>query len=69
MCGQIAQNTGIKQVALSGGVFQNRLLLKLTTAGLKQAGFQVFTHHLVPCNDGGLSLGQAVIANFIKVKR
>ncbi len=66
MCGKIAQNTGIKQVALSGGVFQNRLLLKLTAAGLKQAGFQVFTHHLVPCNDGGLSLGQAVIANFKK---
>jgi hydrogenase maturation protein HypF len=66
MCGKIAQNTGIKQVALSGGVFQNRLLLKLTSSALKQAGFQVFTHHLVPCNDGGLSLGQAVIANFIK---
>ena len=66
MCGKITSETGIKQVALSGGVFQNRLLLKLTTAGLKQAGFQVFTHHLVPCNDGGLSLGQAVIANFKK---
>jgi hydrogenase maturation protein HypF len=66
MCGKIAQNTGIKQVALSGGVFQNRLLLKLTSSALKQAGFQVFTHHLVPCNDGGLSLGQAVITNFIK---
>jgi hydrogenase maturation protein HypF len=66
MCGIISQKTGIKQIALSGGVFQNRLLLKLTAAGLKQAGFQVFTHHLVPCNDGGLSLGQAVIANFQK---
>jgi hydrogenase maturation protein HypF len=31
---------------------------------LQQAGFQVFTHHLVPCNDGGLSLGQVVVANF-----
>jgi hydrogenase maturation protein HypF len=61
---KISRQTGIKQVALSGGVFQNRLLLKLTSDGLKQAGFQVFTHHLVPCNDGGLSLGQAVIANF-----
>ena len=66
MCGKITLETGIKQAALSGGVFQNRLLLKLTSAGLRQAGFQVFTHHLVPCNDGGLSLGQAVIANFKK---
>jgi hydrogenase maturation protein HypF len=66
MCGKIAQQTGIRQAALSGGVFQNRLLLKLTTEGLEQAGFQVFTHHLVPCNDGGLSLGQAVVANYEK---
>ena len=66
MCSRISHNTGIKQVALSGGVFQNRLLLKLTTNGLRQAGFDVFTHHLVPCNDGGLSLGQALIANFRK---
>jgi hydrogenase maturation protein HypF len=65
MCGKISQQSGIKQVALSGGVFQNHLLLKLTSDGLKQAGFKVFTHHLVPCNDGGLSLGQAVIANFV----
>jgi hydrogenase maturation protein HypF len=64
MCSKIAQKTGIKQVALSGGVFQNRLLLRLTTSGLRQGGFQVFTHHLVPCNDGGLSLGQAVVAQF-----
>jgi len=53
MCGKISRQTGIKQVALSGGVFQNRLLLKLTSDGLQQAGFQVFTHHLVPCNDAG----------------
>jgi hydrogenase maturation protein HypF len=64
MCRKISRQTGIKQAALSGGVFQNRLLLKLTSDGLQQSGFQVFTHHLVPCNDGGLSLGQAVIANF-----
>jgi len=66
MCRQISQQTGIKQIALSGGVFQNRLLLKLTSDGLQQAGFRVLTHHLVPCNDGGLSLGQAVVANFGK---
>jgi hydrogenase maturation protein HypF len=51
-------------VALSGGVFQNRLLLKLTTTALRREDFSVLTHHLVPCNDGGISLGQAVIANF-----
>jgi hydrogenase maturation protein HypF len=64
MCSVVSRQTGINQVALSGGVFQNRLLLKLTSDGLQQAGFHVFTHHLVPCNDGGLSLGQAVVANF-----
>jgi len=51
-------------VALSGGVFQNRLLLRLTTAALQKEGFDVLTHRLVPPNDGGVSLGQAVIANF-----
>ena len=64
MCKLIARETGITQVALSGGVFQNRLLLKLATATLQREGFSVITHHLVPCNDGGISLGQAVIANF-----
>ena len=64
MCKLIAGDTGITQVALSGGVFQNRLLLKLATAALQREGFSVLTHHLVPCNDGGISLGQAVIANF-----
>ncbi len=66
VCGKISKTTGLKQIALSGGVFQNRLLLSLTTAGLRHAGFAVYTHHLVPSNDGGLSLGQAVIANFKK---
>jgi hydrogenase maturation protein HypF len=66
MCRLLAKDTGIKQVALSGGVFQNRLLLRLTTAALQKAGFNVLTHHLVPCNDGGVSLGQAVVANFAR---
>jgi len=64
MCQLIASETGIKQVALSGGVFQNRLLLTKTASLLENSGFQVFTHRQVPCNDGGISLGQAVIANF-----
>jgi hydrogenase maturation protein HypF len=64
MCQLIAHETRINLVALSGGVFQNRLLLRLTTEALQGGGFQVLTHRLVPCNDGGISLGQAVIANF-----
>lgn len=63
-CQLIARETQINLVALSGGVFQNRLLLRLTIEALQREGFQVLTHRLVPCNDGGISLGQAVIANF-----
>jgi hydrogenase maturation protein HypF len=64
MCRDISQESGIKRVALSGGVFQNRLLFGLTTRALSKEGLTILTHHLVPCNDGGISLGQAVIANF-----
>ena len=64
MCHLIADETGVSQVALSGGVFQNRLLLRKAVRLLESSGFQVFTHRQVPCNDGGISLGQAVIANF-----
>ncbi|MFC2060156.1 carbamoyltransferase HypF [Chloroflexota bacterium] len=64
MCQLIKQETRVNQVALSGGVFQNRLLLRLTDTALQRAGFSVLTHHMVPCNDGGISLGQALIANF-----
>ena len=67
MCKLIAKDTDIHQVALSGGVFQNRLLLRLTTAALQREDFSVLTHRLVPCNDGGISLGQAVVANFAKI--
>jgi hydrogenase maturation protein HypF len=64
MCKLIARENNIKRVALSGGVFQNRLLLKLAVAALEREGFEVLTHRLVPANDGGISLGQAVVANF-----
>ena len=67
VCKLMAKDTGITQVALSGGVFQNRLLLRLATAALQREGFNVLTHHLVPCNDGGISLGQAVIAHFASI--
>ena len=49
-------------VALSGGVFQNLLLLTATVTRLEARGFRVLLHSRVPCNDGGISLGQAVIA-------
>jgi len=53
--------TGLKTVALSGGVFQNALLFETLVLELQNAGYRVVTHALVPSNDGGLSLGQAVI--------
>jgi hydrogenase maturation protein HypF len=61
-CGLVRDQTGLGTVALSGGVFQNLLLLTETVARLEAAGFRVLTHEQVPGNDGGISLGQAVIA-------
>lgn len=58
---RIRANTGVNRVALSGGVFQNATLINGSVAALEGAGFQVFTQRLVPCNDGGLSLGQAYV--------
>jgi hydrogenase maturation protein HypF len=58
----IRQESGADRVVLSGGVFQNRLLTEETALLLGQAGFETFCHRLVPPNDGGLALGQAVIA-------
>ncbi len=64
VCRRIADETGLRTVALSGGCFQNRLLLALSVARLEEAGFRVLIHRQVPCNDGGVSLGQAVLAHF-----
>jgi hydrogenase maturation protein HypF len=64
MCELIRKDTGLDTVALSGGCFQNRQLLCLAVQQLQARGFQVLLHRQVPCNDGGLSLGQAVIAHF-----
>jgi hydrogenase maturation protein HypF len=52
----------ISHVALSGGVFQNEVLLGLVTTDLKERGFTVLSHRQVPSNDGGLALGQAIVA-------
>jgi hydrogenase maturation protein HypF len=62
-CVQIRDRTGLSAVALSGGVFQNLLLLRLTVDRLEAGGFRVLLHARVPCNDGGISLGQAVVAS------
>ncbi|MBV9793817.1 MAG: carbamoyltransferase HypF [Actinobacteria bacterium] len=61
-CRETRERTGLGTVALSGGVFQNLLLLTEVAGRLEAAGFQVLTHAQVPCNDGGISLGQAVVA-------
>jgi hydrogenase maturation protein HypF len=58
---QARQQTGIRQVVLSGGVFQNRILFEGLVESLARKGFEVVTHCLVPPNDGCVSLGQAVI--------
>jgi len=62
LIGQVAELVGLKHVALTGGCFQNVLLVDLATQRLESAGFVVLTHGQLPPNDGGLSLGQAVIA-------
>jgi hydrogenase maturation protein HypF len=60
---RIRDERELHRVALSGGVFQNRLLLNRTIRLLETAGFEVFTHIRVPPNDGGVALGQAVVAD------
>jgi hydrogenase maturation protein HypF len=58
----VAKAAGLPRVVLTGGCFQNRLLLSLVRNRLEKAGFTVYSHALVPPNDGGLSLGQALVA-------
>jgi hydrogenase maturation protein HypF len=61
-CLRLRESSGLGTVALSGGVFQNLLLLGATVDVLESTGFRVLTHSRVPPNDGGISLGQAVVA-------
>ena len=63
ICRQLVQETDINRVVLSGGVFQNRLLLEKTIRLLEAEEMTVLIHHNVPANDGGIALGQAVIAS------
>jgi hydrogenase maturation protein HypF len=63
VCCRIRRSDGLERVCLSGGTFQNVYLLGRTAEELRRFGFGVFLHAMVPANDGGISLGQAVIAN------
>ena len=59
---EVARRVGCRRVVLSGGCFQNRVLLEQTVSALREAEFEVFWHQRVPPNDGGISLGQVVAA-------
>ncbi len=60
--GYCADAAGISVIGLTGGVFANRILLQGLRQSLTKSGYEVLTHRIVPCNDGGLALGQATIA-------
>lgn len=59
---KIQTKTGLKKVVLSGGSFQNAILLGKSETELLRHGFEVFTHQQVPANDGGIALGQLAVA-------
>lgn len=63
VCCRVRRSDRLQRVCLSGGTFQNARLLKAVVAGLRSRDFEVFLHERVPPNDGGISLGQAVIAS------
>jgi hydrogenase maturation protein HypF len=66
---KLSERYDVETVALSGGVFQNRLLLRLVRRGLENGKIKVVTHSLVPPNDGGISLGQAALAAYYNESR
>jgi hydrogenase maturation protein HypF len=68
ICKRARASTGLNEVALSGGVWQNQVLLDLVRMGLKHEKFVVYFHKQVPTNDGGLALGQAMIANYSRAE-
>ena len=63
VCSSIRKSKGLSRVVLSGGVFQNAFLLTRVVPRLEMSGFQVYVPTKVPPNDGGISLGQAMIAH------
>jgi hydrogenase maturation protein HypF len=68
MCERIREKTGINSISLSGGCFQNKILLEDSITQLENVGFVVYHHKQIPTNDGGIALGQAVIAGAIAKK-
>jgi hydrogenase maturation protein HypF len=66
VAGEIQKATSINKVILSGGVFQNKYLSEKCISLLKADKFKVFTNNIVPANDGGISLGQLVIASKLR---
>ncbi len=64
-CEKLRDETKISTVALSGGVFQNTLLLNLTIERLHKKNFKILRHKMIPPNDGGIALGQALAANYL----
>ena len=69
VCRRLRAERGLGTAALSGGVFQNLLLLERCVAALEEDGFRVLLHGRVPPNDGGISLGQAAIAGALDRRR
>ena len=65
VCGSIREDSGINEVVLSGGVFQNSFLLEKICCSLKKNKFGVYIHKELPSNDGGVAIGQIIIANSI----
>ena len=59
---RIANSTGLNKVALSGGIFQNRIITGGVKSNLVREGFDILTNMQVPCNDGGIALGQIAVA-------
>jgi len=68
-CLKAREQTGLKTVVLSGGTFQNAFLTRITCSSLILNKFSVFTHRLVPPNDGGISLGQLIVAGKKQFKK
>lgn len=66
VCKRARQSTSLNEVALSGDLWQNQILLNLVRDGLRRNEFVVYFHRNVPTNDSGLSLGQALIANYAR---
>jgi hydrogenase maturation protein HypF len=62
MAAAVRERTGLGKAVLSGGCFQNRVLLEGTVRELEKGGFEVYTHRSLPANDGCIALGQAVVA-------